>query len=658
VNTATPEYKQHAVGLVKSLGSLRGAAKQLEMSRSTLRHWVKADALNGVDDLEFEVEPLPDELPTADELLERRTAEWDRVDAAKKARRLINVKVKMGGPIGLMHFGDPHVDDPGTNIRLLREHVDIVNRTDGLFGGNIGDLQNNWVGRLARLYSEQSTSAQEAWVLVEWLVNSIDWLYLIRGNHDCHSEDTEALTRRGWKSYSDIQADDEVFGINPETDRGEWQRISEFVDREVDEELVRIESCPIDLLCTSGHRVMYRPKSNNELKFKTAGEFLNDKPQYRIPLATSYDGGCALSDDWIKLVGLLMADGHYKKGHGYVSFSQKDVSEIVGLTKRLGFNPRIAHRPSRPAFGKPSGYYEPTQEAHFCAAESREIRKILPSRTEVPDWAWAMSDRQFGLFMEALMDGDGAWNKKDAGYLADKTISIFDDVQALCAMHGWGAWIKNVKGRTERRLNVKRGRTYCWTAAHSKITSERYKGRVWCLTVPHGNFLVRRNGKQHFSGNCWSEAGDPLDWMKRGGNGVHEPHGARLNLTFPNGKEIRINARHDFKGHSMWNNVHGPLKAAKMGWRDHILVCGHKHVSGYTMDMDPATGLISHIIRVAGYKIHDRYAIELGLPDGNISPSCVTIIDPSKSDDDPACIQFFADVESGADYLTWLRARS
>ena len=35
-------------------------------------------------------------------------------------------------------------------------------KTDGLFGGNLGDIQNNWIGRLQALYGQQSTSAKES----------------------------------------------------------------------------------------------------------------------------------------------------------------------------------------------------------------------------------------------------------------------------------------------------------------------------------------------------------------------------------------------------------------------------------------------------------------------------------------------------------------
>jgi hypothetical protein len=47
-----------------------------------------------------------------------------------------------------------------------------------------------------------------------------------------------------------------------------------------------------------------------------------------------------------------------------------------------------------------------------------------------------------------------------------------------------------------------------WLSTTDKITPTfekvEYSGPVWCLTVPLGNFLVRRNGKCHFTGNCWS----------------------------------------------------------------------------------------------------------------------------------------------------------
>lgn len=307
---------------------------QLQKARARFPEWTPTER-------QFEVPELPSDIADIDTLLERRKAEWKRVSEAAAARKLIPIKIKTRGPIGIVHFGDPHVDDPGTDIVTLERDMKIVRETEGCFAANVGDLQNAWVGRLARLYANQETTAPEAWMLVEWLFRSVDWLYIIAGNHD-----------------------------------------------------------------------------------------------------------------------------------------------------------------------------------------------------------------------------------------------------------------------------------------------------------------------------LWSGDGDPAKWIARHTGQIYEAHGVRCALNFPNGKEVRINARHDFSGHSMWNPNHGPMKATQAGWRDHILTCGHKHVSFISGPLkDPANGVLSWSIRVAGYKVVDHYAAEKGLPDQNAFGACMTIIDPTKADDDPGLITVLPDVEAGAEYLTWLRNR-
>jgi len=335
---------QRAVNANAQYGNKTAAASSLNLNLSTYYSRVREANRRGISpniiprQPTFERDPIPDGDEPIEELLDRRERAFVRKDKAEIARKLIEVRIKMDGPIGICHFGDPHVDDDGCDIPSLRRHIKVVNETPGMYAANVGDLQNNWVGRLSHLWSQQETSAKQAWRLTEWLVRSCDWLYLIGGNHD-----------------------------------------------------------------------------------------------------------------------------------------------------------------------------------------------------------------------------------------------------------------------------------------------------------------------------AWSGSGDPLQWIMADQAGVFDYGGVRLNLKFPGGKQIRINGRHDFRGHSMWNTTHGPLKAAMMGWRDHILTCGHTHVSGYQLTKDPSSGLISHILRVAGFKKHDRYAKELGLPDASFSPASTTIIDPRKADNDPGLITVIHDVEMAADFLKFLR---
>lgn len=287
----------------------------------------------------YTVQKPPSDLPPVEDLVEQRKKAFERKRAHEEASKLIRVDVHDDLPIGVLHFGDPHVDDDGTDIALLEHHANLTRTTPGLFAANVGDTTNNWVGRLARLYGEQSTSAREAWLLCEWFLRLTQWLYLIGGNHD-----------------------------------------------------------------------------------------------------------------------------------------------------------------------------------------------------------------------------------------------------------------------------------------------------------------------------CWSGAADPINWIARQQDACYTPSEARLGLVFPNGRQVIVNARHDFPGHSQWNPAHGAMKAAQMGCRDDILVCGHKHVSGYGLLKDAESGSLSHCIQVASYKVYDRFAREKGFRDQNFSPCAVTVIDPRTSDP-TRLIQTFWNADLAAEFLTFQRSK-
>jgi len=175
------------------------AANKMGLSDKTIRHRLKIaeQRFNFVVDRsdspyancgrkpaeEFTFTPLPD-VDDIEELVERRKREFIRKKAHEEARKIIPVEVKIPGPIGILHFGDPHVDDDGTDICALEHHKNLCMTVDGLFGANVGDVTNNWIGRLARLYSDQSTTQSQAWQLAEWLLKDLKLLYLIGGNHD------------------------------------------------------------------------------------------------------------------------------------------------------------------------------------------------------------------------------------------------------------------------------------------------------------------------------------------------------------------------------------------------------------------------------------------------------------------------------------------
>lgn len=129
----------------------------------------------------------------------------------------------------------------------------------------------------------------------------------------------------------------------------------------------------------------------------------------------------------------------------------------------------------------------------------------------------------------------------------------------------------------------------------------------------------------------------------------------RLSLNFPNETSTTLHARHNFTGNSMYNPAHGSVKEALFGSRDDIVIHGHKHSTGYSIITDAERHKILHCIAVGSYKEIDSFKTTMGFRDDNISPSCVTIIDPRLPNEHPDRIKVFFDVYQGAEYLNFLR---
>ena len=127
-------------------------------------------------------------------LLDRAEKRFDRLHKKKESITWFPYKMKQAGPFGLCFFGDPHIGDEGCNVKLLREHINIVNNTDGLYGIGMGDYTNNWAGRLAQNMAPlEETTRPQTWKLVDWFFKSVDWFLLIKGNHDVWSGNDDVL---------------------------------------------------------------------------------------------------------------------------------------------------------------------------------------------------------------------------------------------------------------------------------------------------------------------------------------------------------------------------------------------------------------------------------------------------------------------------------
>jgi hypothetical protein len=188
-------------------------------------------------------------------------------------------------------------------------------------------------------------------------------------------------------------------------------------------------------------------------------------------------------------------------------------------------------------------------------------------------------------------------------------------------------------------------------ANQSTSAAQAWKLAEWFISRTRWLYMV---GGNH---DAWSGSADPIKWIARQQDTLYQSSECRIGLRFPSGREVIVNARHDFAGHSMWNPAHGQMKAAQMGHRDHLMISGHKHTSGYGVIKDPSSGRICHAVQVASYKLYDSYAKERGFRDQTLSPACLTVINPDLAEDHPDMIKLFWDPMEGVEYLKWKRGK-
>lgn len=192
VETAVEEFKTYTAAAehLKSKG--------FETSRYSIRRMM--NKANGTPDFQLDPDYLKAlenlEQRAMDRLIRRKKEKFASLAQKKTLQKVVPINVNVKGPIGVGFFGDPHIDSDECNIELLLKHAELFDgRHTGLLAGNLGDVWDNWTGRLQRLKGSQSVTDQEALALVRMFLNSVDWLFYIMGNHDQWNQGTDLLNQ-------------------------------------------------------------------------------------------------------------------------------------------------------------------------------------------------------------------------------------------------------------------------------------------------------------------------------------------------------------------------------------------------------------------------------------------------------------------------------
>lgn len=361
----------------------------------------------------------------------------------------------------------------------------------------------------------------------------------------CYDEKTRAFTKEGLKRYTELSVKDQVLTINPETKQIEWCPIEKVIVQEYTGEMIAIKNKRINLLVTPNHRMLVEAPRSKKLHFIQADTLLQRAVTAFPQGEWTNDTIDAPTEAWFYFLGFFIGDG-------FLSYQEKSTASKTELIRKewlrrarnangqwerlgmVGTQTEVLERSYRIFLDVPEsdaarsrlesaldtlGYKWHAQKGSTGEHIYLTKRDLYPFLSEcgkgaknkkIPPILLNASRPALQALLEGLIDSDGRWQREKKGaVLTTASLSLVYGVIELCAKLGYTTAIKqyhNISYLDGRKIEGD-----CFVVSigvtprritRSRVASQPYSGKIWCVRVPHNrNLLVEREGKLIFCGN-------------------------------------------------------------------------------------------------------------------------------------------------------------
>ena len=131
-----------AASAVLESGSVTGAAKALGLTRATIRARLERARSQGLA-APPKSEPNPSRWRPGAEIVQARKAEFERLKASGDGRTIRKIHMADDKPYAVFFLGDPHLDNPGTDLALWERWINPLNYRKHIHGFGLGDWLDN-----------------------------------------------------------------------------------------------------------------------------------------------------------------------------------------------------------------------------------------------------------------------------------------------------------------------------------------------------------------------------------------------------------------------------------------------------------------------------------------------------------------------------------
>lgn len=376
----------------------------------------------------------------------------------------------------------------------------------------------------------------------------------------CYSDDTEVLTDKGWVPHPNITSSHRVACYDPSDGSVQYHCPEHVHIYDHQGVMHHWSGAGLDMMVTPNHRMLVKPayrlkpKKNSPITGRPATWDMNSyqfvESQHITGTRWSFPmGGIGVKDNlsaaWIelddgyeamdfwRLVGFWVAEGCVQMGG--LSFSQAEemASYPAAIMDRLGLSVKetLTHyrADELPLW---TGRIYKRKHPELCEWVIRHCGEGALNK-KVPVELFSASAAEKEAFLEGYLFGDGHVKGNTIG-ATTVSPSLAGDIQRIAIELGLWCHVRN-DGRAEPHhsdryaITIRQEESRTVEVRRNRSDVE-YDGKVYCLTVPTGAYITRRNGRMAIAGNsaAWFSKADLGITVHR--DTVNEPDLAEIHV--------------------------------------------------------------------------------------------------------------------------------
>jgi len=375
--------------------------------------------------------------------------------------------------------------------------------------------------------------------------DTIAWVY------GCLSEDTEILTINGWERYHKNITDNPVLCYNIENDTFEFAKPTREFCYENEHTAYHIQSDYTDQVVSRNHRCIVERGGRKVFAYAETLQRQEDVPFLEslcdLP-EVIYDRE---SHAGIKKSVLLTLCETPTKEEETIGRKKIDFGEMRRLWERVSQTNLLSQEKRKALLflqmqrGCKRQGLETTRSQGQSKLESRiktkadrkndgEKQSFLERWSDLFQKAWQLQADQI-CSLSSRIQGHGEKRRLCYGTQTDN--GAIDWAMPI-ETRGGSSYQSRPNRQSPRKSNViqEQSRTQTLRSTRATITPIEYRGKVWCVEVPTGAFVARRNGKIFITGNSgFPKSHDISKGIDKQAGAEREVVGKRTGAVNPNG---------------------------------------------------------------------------------------------------------------------------